>query len=198
MGKYYTKYNIKTFFSSSKFTYHNKLIDRAIRTIRDDMGLDLFKLADINLMRQCVNYYNNTIHSSLKLRDLSFKKKWTYYTPAPMNNNIDLEWRYIRQMDLKVKKLMNKPEMQSLLFYKPDNILLIHLDLAKTNKAFEKRRRIFNELATFNRYVNGNVECTLLRPYQKIQTVQVPLMYTKYICENIESLPKYYKEYFLL
>ena len=88
--------NIKTFISDSKYTYKLKIVDRVIRTIRDAMGLDPYWLANENLMSQLVNYYNNTKHTSLKLRDPTFNKKWNYYTPAEMQNNIDLEWSYIR------------------------------------------------------------------------------------------------------
>jgi hypothetical protein len=47
--------------------------------------------------------------------------------------------------------------------FKRGNILMIHLDLSKTAFSYMKRRRLFNELAEFIEYRNGNLVCKLLR-----------------------------------
>ena len=75
LTEFFKTNNIKTFISDSKFTYKLKIVDRVIRTIRDAMGLDPYWLANENLMSQLVDYYNNTKHVSLKLRDPTFNKR---------------------------------------------------------------------------------------------------------------------------
>ena len=59
--------------------------------------------------------------------------------------------------------------MDGLLSYRKGNIILIHYDTSKTEKKHEKQRRVFNEIAEFIRYHNGNVECKLLKPYHRFQ-----------------------------
>ena len=189
--------NIKTFISDSKYTYKLKIVDRVIRTIRDAMGLDPYWLANENLMSQLVNYYNNTKHVSLKLRDPTFNKKWNYYTPAEMQNNIDLEWSYIRKMDRKYLKVIN--EINKYCDYKPGNVLLIHLNLSKTSAKHEKQRRKFSNLAIFKEFKNGNAIVDLLRPYSFMKSyIEIPLMNTRYLCENVDKIPDNYIKYFLL
>ena len=189
--------NIKTFISDSKYTYKLKIVDRVIRTIRDAMGLDPYWLANENLMSQLVNYYNNTKHVSLKLRDPTFNKKWNYYTPSEMQNNIDLEWSYIRKMDRKYLKVIN--EINKYCDYKPGNVLLIHLNLSKTSAKHEKQRRKFSNLAIFKEFKNGNAIVDLLRPYKFMKSyIEIPLMNTRYLCESVDKIPDNYIKYFLL
>jgi hypothetical protein len=38
----------------------------------------------------------------------------------------------------------------------------------------------------FLRYINGNVECLLLKPFTDLDRIIVPIYYTKYVCENDE------------
>ena len=190
--------NIKTFISDSKYTYKLKIVDRVIRTIRDAMGLDPYWLANEKLMSQLVNYYNNTKHMSLKLRDPTFNKKWNYYTPTEMQNNIDLEWSYIRKMDRKYLKVIN--EINKYCDYKPgNNVLLIHLNLSKTSAKHEKQRRKFSNLAIFKEFKNGNAIVDLLRPYIFMKSyIEIPLMNTRYLCESVDKIPDNYIKYFLL
>ncbi|KAA6356852.1 MAG: hypothetical protein EZS28_047621 [Streblomastix strix] len=94
-----------------------------------------------------------------------------------------------------VKELQNK---DNLLDLKKGNIITIHLDLKKTAHAFEKQRRQFNEIATFIRYEHGNVVCELLKPYQDIKIVEVPIYYTNIVANSIETLKEKYKRTFKL
>ena len=196
-NEFFKRNNIKTFISDSKFTYKLKIVDRVIRTIRDAMGLDPYWLANEKLMNQLVDYYNNTKHMSLKLRDPTFNKKWNYYTPAEMMNNIDLEWAYIRKMDRKYLKVCE--EINKCCDYEPGNVLLIHLNLSKTPAKHEKQRRKFSNLAIFKEFRNGNAIVDLLRPYKFMKEyIEIPLMHTRYLCENVDAIPDKYIKYFLL
>ena len=140
--------------------------------------------------------------------------KWIYYTPRQVQENVDLEWRYIRMMRSKLQTIKNKMSLKGLLSYSPGNIILIHLEKGKTKKKHEKIRRVFNEIAVFFCYQNGNVICRLLKPYLNYtpqkdgpfkfhpssntsdKYIKVPIIYTKFVCKSIESLPKDYIEYF--
>jgi hypothetical protein len=78
-----------TNFDSSPYTFHNKIVDAVIRTLRNALGVDSNHLWDgrhDDIIQQLVDYYNNTYHRSIKM------------TPLQMHTNIDLEWRYIRKM----------------------------------------------------------------------------------------------------
>ena len=55
----------KMTFQASKYTYHNKLVDSVIRTLRNAAGLDEKVFLDDTLREQLVDYYNTTPHSSL-------------------------------------------------------------------------------------------------------------------------------------
>ena len=148
-------------------------------------------------MSQLVDYYNNTKHVSLKLRDPTFNKKWNYYTPAEMQNDINLEWSYIRKMDRKYLKVIN--EINKYCDYEPGNVLLIHLNLSKTEAKHEKQRRKFSNLAIFKEFRNGNAIVDLLRPYSFIKSyIEIPLMHTRYLCESVDKIPDNYIRYFLL
>ena len=227
----------KKLVDSSKYTNSHKIVDATIRTIRNAFGLDSRKIANPLLMQQMVHFYNNTPHSALKFRNYRYyedddeldkymarEPKWIYYTPNQMQHNPDLEWQYIRQMKLKLRRIKEQQKLKGLLNYQPGNIILVHLDLGKGEKKHEKQRRIFNELAEFINYENGNVKCKLLNPYRRfkknneswipytkesnlgrkaytdeeIAKITVPIIFTKYIAPNIESLSKQYKDYFIV
>jgi hypothetical protein len=184
LPEFYKRNKIKTYFQSSKFTYHNKIVDGVIRTLRDAMGLDSFKLADEDLMSQLVSYYNDSYHKSIKM------------TPREMQENEELEWEYIRKMDRKLNERLHKQAIEGLHNYKPGNVLLIHLDKSKTSMKFDKHRRNFEELAVFVRYEHGNVICTLIKPYPNTNTIEIPIYFTKYVSKDINSIPMNYKSFF--
>ena len=81
----------------------------------------------------------------------------------------------------------------------------------------EKRRRVFNEIAEFINYDNGNVRCRILKRYYQLinidkknkiyiidtdykdiekSTITLPIIYTKYVCFSYEELSNDYKQYF--
>ena len=226
-------YFIKWVIDESHYTLAHKHVDAVIRTLRNAFGMDDRRLADAKLMDQMVDFYNNTPHSGLRFRNYQYdtqiddsgeyvgsglekpkQTKWIYYTPRQVQENVDLEWRYIRMMRSKLQTIKNKMSLKGLLSYSPGNIILIHLEKGKTKKKHEKIRRVFNEIAVFFCYQNGNVICRLLKPYLNYtpqkdgpfkfhpssntsdKHIQVPIIYTKFVCKSIESLPKDYIEYF--
>ena len=218
---------IKFVINDSPYALAHKTVDSVIRTLRNAFGLDNRRLADYNLMRQMVNYYNNTPHKSLRFKNFEYNfigeydsglekpTKYVYYTPSQLQHNIELEWKYIRMMKMKLREINEKQLLKGLLTYQPGNILLVHVDQGKTVKKHEKRRRVFNEIAEFIKYANGNVICKLLKPYEnyrktkvdnesvlelipseKNQKIEVPIIYTKFVCKDISKLNDDYKNYF--
>ena len=217
---------IKFVINKSPYVLAHKTVDSVIRTLRNAFGNDNRRLADFNLMRQMVNYYNNTPHSSLRFKNFEYNfideydkesrlvkpSKYIYYTPSQMQHDIELEWKYIRKMKMKLRDITEKQSLKGLLTYKPGNILLAHIDKEKITKKHEKRRRVFNELVKFIKYSNGNVVCELLKPYRSYnvedktlklkdsqplsQVIEVPIIFTKFVCSDISKLDNNYKVYF--
>ncbi len=95
-------------------------------------------------------------------------------------------------MRSKLQSIHKKQQHKGLLTYKKGNIILVHVDYGKTKKKFDKRRRVFNEIAEFLAYSNGNVICKL----QNGNLIQVPIAYTKKIANSYDELNKDYKLYF--
>ena len=218
-------YPLKFIINSSPYALSHKNVDSVIRTLRNAFGLDDRRLSDYNLMRQMVDYYNNTPHGSLRFKNIDYidnefydknlkrPSKWIYYTPSQMQNDIDLEWKYIRKMQMKLREIHEKQHFKGLLSYKKGNIILVHLDKSKTQKKHEKRRRVFNEIAEFIEYRNGNTICRLLKPYQTVNKkdstkgrkpmtdnekaiIEVPIIYTKFVCNLFNDLNDDYIKYF--
>jgi len=177
--------NIRTFFTSSPFTNHNRVVDSAIRTIRNAFGKDIRGFADKDKIQQMVNIYNKTTHCA-------FNNK---YSPEQVQDNPEIEGAFIR---LKQYQLQEAKEKQKhLLNYKYGNVLMIHLDMSKTQMAFDKRRRNFNELAIFQRYFNGNVVVRLVQPYRELnKEFEIPIQFTKFLAEKLEDVDKETLRYF--
>ena len=228
-------YIINFVINDSDYALSHKTVDSVIRTLRNAFGLDDRRIADPYLMKQMVEYYNNTPHSSLRFKNYMFNydeydsnlerpKQYIYYTPTQMQSNRELEWRYIRKMKLKLREINKNQFHKGLLSYKPWNIILVHLDKGKTQKKHEKRRRVFNEIAEFISYSNGNVICRLINPYHtysktsdgklipytqpkrgpKIKsdderaTIEVPIIYTKFVCDKLKDLNDDFRNYFVI
>ena len=76
--------NINFYFTSSPFTYHNKLIDAVMRTLRNALNNDsLWDGYHDDIIQQLVFYYNNTTHRATKLKPIEMhvdiEKEWKYY-----------------------------------------------------------------------------------------------------------------------
>jgi hypothetical protein len=168
---------IRLFFSHSSFTNHNRVVDRVIRTIRDGFGKR--PITNIGDMNQLVYYYNNTPHEAYN----------NLFTPTEVENNIELEFEYIKDKQIQQRLVLQKQRESSLHSYVEGNILIVHLDLSLTSHRFEKKRRIFNYLAEFLYYKGGNV-CCKLNPQLKTRNsfVEIPIYYTRFLADNIDML----------
>ena len=63
----------------------------------------------------------------------------------------------------------------------------------------QKKRRNFQDVGVFIKYVKGNVCCQLLTGTDKDKKIiTVPIFYTKKIATNYDKLEQKYKEFFSL
>jgi hypothetical protein len=169
--EYLDDHNIRSFFSSSPYTNKNRVVDRAIRTIKDAVGVSKHLLLFPSLIEEIVYYYNNTPHKAFK----------NIFTPYEVQNDKEIENWYIRQQQA---RLLNTLKIQRLIpRYKHNNVLLVHLPLDKTPNRFKKRRRNFDEVGQFLEYANGN--CVVQLSDKSVVTV--PIYYTQYMAENSDQ-----------
>jgi hypothetical protein len=165
---------ITFYFNSSPFTYHNKILDRCVRTIRDAFGYRRFNNDDVFHM---VDIYNNTYHKAIDC------------TPLEMMQDVNKEWQYIRYCMEKLTEVIKRQE--HLHNYEYGNILAIHLEMQRTPQMFEKQRRYWNRLGRFIRYINGNVELDIYDRHGKItEKAVVPIYFTKFIADDYSSIPE--------
>jgi hypothetical protein len=183
LRKYCERYHIKTFWSSSPFTRHNAIIDSAIRGIRDKIP-GLFEFADIDKMNQFMNIRNNSPHEAFN----------NNFSPKQVQNTLELECEFIRKKQQELREVKGLQEDEGLFDYKEGNVLLIYLDLRKTKFRFRKKRGVFNEIAEFIRYSDGNVVCRLLDPFDDIKVVELPIQFTQFVADNLDDLPDEYKK----
>jgi hypothetical protein len=170
---------ITTYFSKSKYINENRVVDRAIRTIKDGAGLGLDKryLLYPSVVLKIVEYYNNTPHSAYKNK----------FTPYQVQNDLELEAWYIREQQLRLFDSL-KLQQKSFQRYQPGDVLLIHRPLGKTTELFRKRRRNFDELALFEEYDHGNVK---VRLWKTQRYAIIPIYYTKFICHGVDLPARY-------
>ena len=166
---------IKTYFSSSKYTNKNRVIDRVMRTIRDGVGLDKELLLIPEIIQQIVLYYNNTPHTAYE----------NLFTPTEVQSSKFLEGWFVRRQQRRLIDALRLQHDKFLNTYTPGCILLIYLPRGKTSDMFQKRRRNFDTLAEFIRYEYGNVVCRVLKEANEIT---VPIQYTKYIASSLFAL----------
>ncbi|KAI5537063.1 hypothetical protein TVAGG3_0435450 [Trichomonas vaginalis G3] len=118
-----------------------------MRTLRDALGVNGQIYWDGNhdsIIQQLVYYYNNTWHRTINMK------------PVEMKNDISKEWEYIRKQMERLNDVKREQINSGLMNFKQGNKVLIHLDYGKTNKSMTKRRRRFDTIAEFVRYINGN------------------------------------------
>ena len=166
-----------------KFTNHNRIIDRLIRTFRD--AFSNYKWTSNNL-EQMTWIYNNTPHGSFG----------NIYSPKQMHEDYEAQGIYIRANKQLLKQQKQKQIDKGLFNYRVGNILLIHLDLSRTPMVFQKKRRNFDHIGEFKRYMNGNVVVKLMNSQLPKNIIEVPIYYTKKIAESYDKLDDEYKSYF--
>ncbi|KAI5487217.1 hypothetical protein TVAGG3_0123310 [Trichomonas vaginalis G3] len=118
-----------------------------MRTLRDALGVNGQIYWDGNhdsIIQQLVYYYNNTWHRTINMK------------PVEMKNDISKEWEYIRKQMERLNDVKREQINSGLMNFKQGDKVLIHLDYGKTDKSMTKRRRRFDTIAEFVRYINGN------------------------------------------
>lgn len=148
MIKFFEDNDINVYSNSSPYINKNKIVDRAIRTIRDmyynqtqDEVINKQKQHDI--LQQLVTIYNNTYHRSIG--------------KAPSQMTYEDELEYIKSKQKQIKEINKKYDKDKILFYEYGNPLLIYLNTAKTNDGFKKRRGNYTVKGKFVEYDHGNV-----------------------------------------
>jgi hypothetical protein len=161
--------NYRFYFNSSAYTYHNKILDRCVRTIRD--AIAYHRHPDVN---HIVSEYNSSYHKAIDC------------TPLQMTEDTDLEWQYIRYCNERLNEVL-RLQQEHLDHYEPGNVIAVHLEMQRTPEKFQKQRRYWNRIGVFRRYVHGNVEVQL---YNMQTPVVVPIYFTKLIAINEKSVPQ--------
>jgi hypothetical protein len=184
---YLASESITLYLNKSPFVNKNRVVDRAIRTIRDMLGINENFWLDSMFMMEVVEKYNNTKHSAF----------YSMFTPFEVQFTRDLERHFIKENQKKIEKIKEMQEESDLTDYEPRNILLIHLDFSKTQDRFNKKRRTFNKLAKFISYEFGNVKYFVYNVSEKYikNPITIPICYTKYLAKNENSIPKKYLDF---
>jgi hypothetical protein len=167
----------KPYLPNSKYINKNRVVDRAIRTLKDAVGLDAELLLDANVVKTIVEYYNNTPH-------LAYKNK---FTPQQVQKDLELEAWYIREQQM---RLLDAMEKQSVFRrYEPGDLVLVYRPIVKTSKKFGKKRGNFSELARFIKYDHGNAKVELCKQDgDEIIAIgkpfTLPIYYIKFISDD--------------
>ncbi len=147
--------DINFYIQSSAFSYHNKIVDAAMRTMRNAVhninpDPSVWNGRNDAIIQHVVSCYNSNHHRMINT------------TPIDMHTNIDLEWKYIREMTEELNDVKRLQIDAGLHSFKPGDILMLHLDNSKTADKFAKRRRNFMHYGKFIKYQNGNVVVKVL------------------------------------
>jgi hypothetical protein len=188
LSLYLGQNNITLNHFSSDQTNRNRIVDRVIRTIRDKLITNR-NFTDYDLLLVAIEEYNNTKHSAFGKR----------YTPNEVQNNPDLEEVFIRDNMYRLEEVKKLQRDAGFFNYKPENILLVSIDYSKRDEKMLKKRRLFNRIALFKRYENGNVMCEEINgihPLSLLKTFVIPIQFTKLISQDIDTLPKKYFNFF--
>jgi hypothetical protein len=186
----YLKQNgIELYLAPSKCTNKNRVVDRVIRTIRDKIGKNPGFFYKPSIIAKAVEEYNNSPHSAFNHE----------FTPKEVQIHKDLEEYYIRENLRRIDEVKHLQKIEGHFFYKPGDILLVHIDNAKNADKLNKKRRIFNRLATFLAYDHGNVVCQVLYKNDQLhpnklykRPITPPNYYTKYLANSFKEIPKLY------
>jgi hypothetical protein len=183
---------IELYLQPSKFINKNRVIDRVIRTIRDKVGENHMMFDRFDIVKRAVDEHNNTPHSAFNQE----------FTPKEVQMHKDLEEYYIRENMRRLDEVKVLQFTEGLLFYRPGDILLIHVDFKKTAQKLAKTRKTFNHLATFLGYDHKNIVYqviykTSLKSRIFENPITIPIYYTKFVAESFKEIPKpYLKLYF--
>ena len=188
--QWYRQHNVRFYFDGGEYINKNRIVDRAMRTVRDAIGHA--KITDEQLAN-IVWYYNNTPHKGLRF----IKTATGVYrdiTPYEMQCNPELEWEYIRYCETKLLKAKIHQSFVGLYNYIPGNVLMLHVNESKTSMKFNKVRRTFHCLGEFVRYDSGNV---VVKPItvkndrltvDKHNIIVIPIYCTRKLADDVNSL----------
>jgi hypothetical protein len=137
-------------------------------------------LFDNSLMQKVVHGYNNKIHKALFNR----------FTPNQAQHNSMIEHTYIIEKNLELYRVNHN--LLENYQYQPEDILLCHIPVKETIKI--KRRKNFDTLAYFIKYLHGNV---LIPTCYSNDEIAVPMYCTKFLAKNIDLLSEEAKRTFL-
>ena len=150
MKRFFDNHNISVYHNPSPYINKNRIVDRAIRTIRDMYytwyeskkfeQIDVTKQHDI--LQQLVTIYNNTYHTSIKMK--------------PVEMTYDLEYEYIDRCQKKLELIKSKQSLNGYYNFKYGDPIKIYLNESKTNKGFKKHRGNYIHDAMFIAYDHGN------------------------------------------
>ena len=173
---FYKQNGINWYMSNSPFTYHNKIVDASMRTMRNLLGpFSDGKLWHPKVMEQLVYYYNNTVHNTIKQTPKEFMEE--------VLDDIENEWKYIRKMT----RELNEIEQQ---IQRPPNgsVVMVHLEFGEKSEKFDKRRRTYEDLAVvLDNDKNGNILIMLITRSYKYP-VDVPTFAVKYVTKSFDDL----------
>jgi hypothetical protein len=179
------------YISASPYINKSRLVDRAIRTIRDKIG-DQRLFINEDIMKICVDEYNHTPHTAFD----------NEFTPFDAQSDPEIEDYFIRQNLNKLEEAREVQRKAGLFKYQPGNVLRIYFPRGKTGEKYNKRRYNFDTLAEFIRYDSGNVRCGPF-VFNKSGThiiqehpITLPIYYTKYLAKDTASVPYEYRKAF--
>lgn len=165
MFEFFDKNNIKIYSSAEKFLNKVRIVDRFIRTLRDgyyNITHNKNKTRDEQekILQSIVTLYNNTYHSSIKMK--------------PVEMTYDKEYQYINEMRILnavQKDKQRKANYHNFVYGEP---IKIYLDKNKTSSRYMKNRGNFINDAIFLSYINGNVQCL----YDN-EVIEIPIWWCK-------------------
>ena len=164
--------------SSSPFTYHNKIVDAVMRTIRNALGAHSnHKLWNTTIMDQLVYYYNNTYHNAINQTPTEFMEK--------VMQDIEHEWAYIRKMTAKLNEVTQQIQRPS-----NGSVVMVRLEFGKTDQKHDKRRRVYEDLGyVIDNNKNGNILLLLItRIFDFDKPVEVPTFAVRYLTSDVNKL----------
>lgn len=153
LKKYFKSKNIRTYSSSSKYTNHNRIIDRVIRTIRDGLFTLTSKTSKLNIKPKDKNEFNKTLQQLITIYN-NVKHTTTGYKPSEMT--INQEYKYISECIRYNNEIVNKLRMDGFYNYESGDKVMCYIDDSKTNERFNKRRGYYITPGIFVEYNYGN------------------------------------------
>jgi hypothetical protein len=181
------QHHITTYWTSHPFTNHNRVVDRVIRTFRAYFRYHESDLQDYDNLLRLVRAYNNTPHSAYN----------RLFTPEEVERNIDIEGAYIRHEKQVLLTAEFRQARLGIRGYNLGNVVLLHMDLARTGERFAPLNLYFNGIGIFLEYHarNALVYCLVTGAFRKTAIV-ISTSYTRFVCPHFFEIPPDYAQHF--